>query len=60
MYHNYHKLGSVPPYLDGSMCWTNASSTQLPSLEEGLEHVVQVMLVPKGGVAVERFLLFEV
>ena len=27
MYHNYHKLGSAPPYLDGSMCWTNVSST---------------------------------
>jgi len=27
MYHNYHELGSVPPYLDGSMCWTNVSST---------------------------------
>jgi len=27
MYHNYHELGSAPPYLDGSTCWTNASST---------------------------------
>jgi len=29
MYHNYHELGSVPPYLDGSTCWTNASSTDI-------------------------------
>ena len=27
MYHNYHELGSAPPYLDGSTCWTNLSST---------------------------------
>ena len=27
MYYNYHELGSAPPYLDGSTCWTNASST---------------------------------
>ena len=25
--HNYHEKGSAPPYLDGSTCWTNASST---------------------------------
>jgi len=25
--HNYHEMGSAPLYLDGSMCWTNASST---------------------------------
>jgi len=30
MYHNYHELGSAPPYLDGSTCWTNASSTPTP------------------------------
>jgi len=40
MYHNYHKLGSAPPYLDGSMCWTNASSTTTP-LRTGPAHTLR-------------------
>ena len=51
--HNYHEKGSVPPYLDGSTCWTNASSTMLSSLPDQTE--LPPSFAPLVSLSLSRF-----